>query len=309
MKDDIDIILKKETENDERYDWKSVKIDKNGNVTLMELCPDNVKKVEAMLRYNSAYAQFSLEDNKLEDLFKEIEPELKSIKQDREKIIANDKKYKYSSTHYIKIFKYLYDNKKTTELRKYYTDLIYIILRKINSENRTRVSLKEIDTISDEIFKKFGKDKINAFVKALKYPCKNVESSEQEYELIKIISDKYENDDKTGKNNFSLATKFCHFFSFYLFNEGKYRDGFSIYDRVVKENLKYYYDYYVKTKKPAASIKKPYDADKKNNEYTLVDIYKNYQSNIDEILSSLDDKISRNGFDHIVWYTNKGQSK
>lgn len=289
MKDSIDELLNKETEIDERYALKTIK----ENNLLMELSLDNVKKVEAMLRYNSFYVQFNYENLKPGELFNRVKPILDNINDNRAEI-RKDKKndtkgYEFSSTIYIKVFKYLYEN---NMLGDYYKTLIYIILRKVNSENRTRVSLNDIEKISENI----ANIKVIDFIELLKEPANN-KGKNCNYELIRIIGD-----NNYDKRYFSFATKFCHFFAFYFFDDGKYRDGFSIYDQVVKDNLKYYYDYYVKND-PDNLINKPYDGE--NKDIPLVEIYNNYQHIIDKILDSIPSKISRNGFDHIVWYTKK----
>lgn len=296
MSCDINKILEEELMISDEYKLKTFKED---NVNFIELSKENVKKVEAMLRYNSSYNQFNSDETLTKELCDEIKEELDKLIADPNKKNRKDKQYKFTSTHYIKFLKYLYLDKNVDkdikkEADKYYNTLIYIILRKINSENKTRASLSEIDNIVVNLCKIYD---FTSLIEELKEPAKVQDHFKRSYKLIEIISSNYKKDKE--RHNLSLATKFCHFLAFNLFSEGNYRDAYSIYDKVVKDNLGYYYKHYMKENEDTLC--------NLNKDGNLVKLYQNYQFIIDKILDKIDHIISRNGFDHIVWYTNKGR--
>ena len=107
---------------------------------------------------------------------------------------------------------------------------------------------------------------------------------------------------KKGRQNVSFASKFCHYSCFYIFDGEEAQDNFSIYDRVVANALPLYLDYYEKKlldeKIDLKKIKK--EIKKKN--------YREYSKAIDAIIKASGSNISRNGFDHLVWYYSKGKS-
>ena len=96
---------------------------------------------------------------------------------------------------------------------------------------------------------------------------------------------------KRSRRNISFASKFCHYSCFYLFKGNEAQDNFSIYDSVVAKALPKYLDYY-----------------RLNNEFNIKDKdYRNYSEAIDAIIEASKFQISRNGFDHLVWYYFKGK--
>lgn len=125
------------------------------------------------------------------------------------------------------------------------------------------------------------------FVDLLKNPGK-------EYKMISLLSAPTivpkEDTRHKQRQNYSFATKFCHYTSFYLFEGESEQDNFSIYDYVVKSALPYYaqkYDIAFKTKD--------------------VKVYPKYIGIIDDIIKASKSGISRNGFDHLLWYYFKGR--
>lgn len=115
----------------------------------------------------------------------------------------------------------------------------------------------------------------------------------KEYKLLNYIqTPQY----KGEKNHFSFATKFCHYVSLIMFEGTEFEDNYSIYDNVLKKSLCKY-------------IKR----------YLILDIeedlfkndYKKYIGYIDSIRNKVEalygKKISRNGFDHLLWYYHKGR--
>lgn len=88
--------------------------------------------------------------------------------------------------------------------------------------------------------------------------------------------------------NLSFASKFCHYACFYLFEGLPEQDNYSIYDNVIKKVLQKYVNYY---HLPTRDL----------------DNYREYQETIDEIIAQSKSHISRNGFDHLLWYYFKGR--
>lgn len=105
-----------------------------------------------------------------------------------------------------------------------------------------------------------------------------------------------------GRYTFSFASKFCTYVSRYLYNSDKY----SIYDTVLCNALPYYAWVY---------LGEVYIAKKKSiiNKFGMKNNgdYKGYKDLIDRIrkksMNEIGYKISREGFDSIVWYYFKGE--
>ena len=125
----------------------------------------------------------------------------------------------------------------------------------------------------------FGKEEL---VECLKNPTHN------DMALIREISKKTIEGPK-GRQNLSFASKFCHYACFYIFEGTVYQDNYSIYDGVLKKVIPLYLKYY--------GIK---------HNYNLSD-YKEYMKAVDSIRNASGIEISRNGFDHLLWYYHKGR--
>ena len=109
--------------------------------------------------------------------------------------------------------------------------------------------------------------------------------------------------------NLSFASKFCHYASYY-FLEGNERDRYSIFDNVVGKVL----PCYLEQLNEGRRFDRYNEAVRLRNNFVNnggpnnpVD-YKLYHEGIGALLSK-DEKqgISRNGFDHLVWYFHKGR--
>ena len=279
--------------------------------TLVKLNQENVKKVECMLRYSPDYPQFfnfknSPSDDECERIVQEIREKMRISSSadtvDENKITT---KYDYSLIFYIFAFAIEIKEKKLDDML--YNCYIKTLLTKINFENHTRASHKEINEITCRICSRFSPNKL---LESLEEPYEKEDYSECKYELIRCIIEKT----SANKHHFSLGTKFCHFLNFYIYLETEYSNLFSIYDKIVSDNLPYYYNYYVtesnddlrqvigngdykysSTKLKGLNDKQVCDK--------IIEIYQNYQTIIDEIISKTG--ISRNGFDHVVWYSGK----
>ena len=106
--------------------------------------------------------------------------------------------------------------------------------------------------------------------------------------------------ENTVRINLSFATKFCAYTSMYLLK----RDLYSKYDNVVAENLHFYANAYLNRPMKCSAFK--------SNSRKLEDklkIYSLYSDVITSILEAVKKKIgeevTREEFDHIVWYCNK----
>ena len=127
---------------------------------------------------------------------------------------------------------------------------------------------------------------------------------ERGMDLIKFLSEKTPAaPGKKGRQNVSFASKFCHFSCFYIFKGEEAQDNFSIYDGVVANALPAYLDYYEqKLLDQKIDLKKIKKEIKNKN-------YEEYSRAIDAIIEASGSQISRNGFDHLVWYYFKGEPK
>lgn len=116
------------------------------------------------------------------------------------------------------------------------------------------------------------------------------------------LTDKIKAKKKDGhRYNLSFATKFCSYASIHL-NLG---DLYSKYDGVVSRFLPTYSEIYLneKTAKGHFLVKQ-----NKRNLDDILNLYATYSDCINSILNVLekdDIKISRNEFDHIIWYCSK----
>lgn len=89
-----------------------------------------------------------------------------------------------------------------------------------------------------------------------------------------------------ARENVSFAAKFCHYYCFHVFAGTAEADNFSIWDNEVANILPLYLKY----------RNLPVPEDMRN--------YRDYSDSIDELRK--DTGISRNGFDHLLWYFHKG---
>lgn len=175
----------------------------------------------------------------------------------------------------------LCNNKEITD--EYYRKVITKAVEAVDKDNTTHLNADKVGRtqISDRL--------CNIHREDLKEYLANPVGTN--YELIKIISD-ITTDTKKPRRNISFASKFCHYAAFYLFDGQEQQDNFSIYDEVLrKAMIKKYIPFY------------EIDADmslitgeKKAEGYIA------YQNAVDAVIKKAGNKISRNGFDHLVWY-------
>ena len=186
-----------------------------------------------------------------------------------------------SSSYWLEQLKKLINNDKIVYS---YEQIINNIIKAIDNENSTHLNSDNIGR--ESVKKRILNISINDLVNYLKYPG-------NEYKLISIIQTPQVEGEK---NHLSFATKFCHYCSISLFKGEKYEDNYSIYDNVIKTSLPLYIKRYLNIDVDV----KEYDND-----------YLKYISYIDMIRKQAskeyDKIISRNGFDHLIWYYHKGK--
>lgn len=190
------------------------------------------------------------------------------------------KSYKGSSAYWIDKFNKL--NKQSSEIE--YKTVVLNIVSAIDRENRTHLNADGvgINQITERICE-ISKSELIGFLK-------NPEL--HDYKLIKIISKetKPQDDQKyKSRKNFSFATKFCHFMAMHLFSGKPEGDNFPIYDSIVNNYINKY------LKVPCGSYKKlTFNSNNYCNFIECIDKLRKDESNKNEI--------SRNGFDHLIWF-------
>ncbi|MCQ2353064.1 MAG: hypothetical protein MJ033_06265 [Victivallaceae bacterium] len=151
---------------------------------------------------------------------------------------------------------------------------------------------------------KVGRREMSSRIRNWDGLLESLENRKSGFKLIDHLSEPThpEESGRRSRRNISFASKFCHFSCFYIFNKGEdAQDNFSIYDGVVAKALPAYLDYY----KEKLLVKK---IDLKTVKKKIKDKdYEGYSNAIDDIIEASGSKISRNGFDHLVWYYFKGK--
>ena len=153
--------------------------------------------------------------------------------------------------------------------------IIQEAVKTVNKTNHTRMSGKDQSVIVRRI-NGFGKENVE---KSLK---------NSDLDLYNEIARRTEKPEGSGKRNTVFASKFCHYACLWFFEGKKEADNYSIMDSVVKEILPEYAKAY------------EIECDEKK-----LDDYQYYRSIVDKIIKASGSKISRNGFDHLLWYCNK----
>lgn len=135
----------------------------------------------------------------------------------------------------------------------------------INKQNSTRLSAIEMDAIANHIYDK--SESLEGLRELLLNP---------DYPLVSSIRGLRETNEHV-RNNYSFATKFCHYSCYYLFEDDELRDLYPIYDRVIKDYIK----------------EKHGQLNRNLNDYA------SYVGCIRTIVDGTG--ISMNGFDHLIW--------
>ena len=155
------------------------------------------------------------------------------------------------------------------------------VVRFIDKENTTHLNADNVgrDEMRDRIVA--CKDNLINYLK---------DPNGTDLKLIRLLSEKTPALNKP-RCNLSFASKFCHYVCRYMFEGQPEQDNFSIYDSIVKNALPIYCELY---------------GLKKRSQKALGD-YAVYRETVDQIIKESGGKISRNGFDHLVWYFFKGR--
>ena len=190
-------------------------------------------------------------------------------------------KYVGSSSYWLRQLKEVIECKKIKSSQGYvYSEIIKNLIIAIDNENSTHLNSDGCGrvAVTNRILK--VKNKLKEYL------------GKPNYKLIDIIGSPTEIGEK---NHFSFATKFCHYSCLYLFKGKKEEDNFSVYDSVVRDALPKY-------------IKRYLNEDVKVSEYE--NNYYEFIKYIDKIRQKAKQeygkKISRRGFDHLIWYYHKG---
>lgn len=187
-------------------------------------------------------------------------------------------KYGGSSAYWMSQLRNVLIKNKTSEYS--YKEIIKYAVAAVDRENSTHLNADNCGR--EEITERICRLKRQELLSCLKDPAyKNMK-------LIRLISRRTSAEER-ARENLSFASKFCHYACFYIFEGTKYQDNYSIYDNILKSVLPKYLDYY--------SIGEDYDL---NN-------YSDYRRAVDDIRNASRTEISRNGFDHLLWYYHKGR--
>ncbi len=233
---------------------------------LVELSIENVALVSAMIQNDSDYSRSS---------DKSARP--------------NNKGYKGSTAYWMCQLKTALLTK-SSDLNKIIEDAV----KAVDRENSTHLNADGIgiDVLTKRIF-----DKRKTLINELKDRKKG-------FKLIEYLAertDKRTSISKDGKvyyprENYSFATKFCHYACIHFFEkeDNEFQDNYSIYDNIVAEAL----PSYLQSRKITKKNGKPYT----KGDYSSANQYELYSNLIDELRQS---QISRSGFDHLLWYFHK----
>lgn len=165
-----------------------------------------------------------------------------------------------------------------------WTEVVKEVVCSIDRENSTHLNADGVGR--DEITKRIVSNK-DDLIEMLK--------DKDNLELLNLIQRETtpEDDKHHSRINTSFASKFCHYACLYLFEGQPEQDNYSIYDNVIREVLPLY------ALKYGVTVGNLRD-------------YIEYSRVIDAIRSTVSKEtgyeLSRNGFDHLLWYFHKGRN-
>lgn len=216
---------------------------------------------------------------KVEAMIRNDSSYLQSTNKGAQMIIGKNGKVKYggSSAYWMTMLKEALLSKK--KLAYPYEQIIEHAVEAVDRENSTHLNADLVGRT--EIVKRICSLSRSELLKCLRDP------EESELKLFRIIAQKTSAERK-ARTNPSFASKFCHYACFYVFEGTEYQDNYMIYDSILKRVLPRYLEYY--------GLRK----------YDLSD-YAQYRKAVDAIRKASGVEISRNGFDHLLWYYHKGR--
>lgn len=214
------------------------------------------------------------------------------IKNDSDYIVMYDTSVEKSGAYWLAELKKVYETEKSGgQTKEDIKKIIKNAVEALDKENSTHLNSDGVgrEQITDRIYSVYEKGKL---FELLQKPGK-------EYELFHFIEEKTapnpKDKNKHARVNTSFASKFCHYAAFFIFEGKKEQDNYSIWDSVLRNTIPIYLDYY--------KIDFKYNSKSKD--------YVEYQEVIDLIREKAKkdtgDEISRNGFDHLLWYYYKGR--
>ncbi len=161
-----------------------------------------------------------------------------------------------------------------------YAELIKGAVESVDRENSTHLNADRCgrQEIEDRLCQ-FSQDEL---LRCLREP---------EYDDFKLIREiaRITSAPVRPRKNLSFASKFCHYACFYIFEGTEWQDNYSIWDSILRTVLPEYLGYF--------GIEEDYDLGN----------YRDYRNAIDAVRAAAPEKISRNGFDHLLWYYHKGR--
>ncbi len=303
----------------------NLKLDRDDDDILVKLTRRNVEMVEAMIKENSSYALTLNDEEGVRPESKFLEYLKKFVKSADENALIDKKDAEAfcgSTKWWVEQLKECKD-----EETEYFKILIAGLIHNIDRTNSTHLNAR---TKNEETGETQGRKQIYKIITDEVETIKELKSmlEDENKPLIEIIAKK---DYKTGKFNLSFATKFCHYLSWYLYENKNNKNNedqnmYSIYDGVIAEALPLYIKSYELTD-DIKNIKKisfpdnnqqienflknpPFKKDNKG----ISDFYSVYTKIIDKIIEVGCEKdkeekiITRRDFDHLVWYSNKGKT-
>lgn len=235
-------------------------VDKNGiKQEIVDLTIENVAKVEAMIRNDSAYN--------------------KSVQEEAHPVYDKNGKEKYGGSSAFWMTQLRKALNSEGDLFCSYEGIISGAVASVDRENSTHLN-------ADGCGRKEITDRICALSRDELKMCL-MDPEYEDMKLIRIISARTKAE--KGRVNISFASKFCHYACFYVFEKTEFQDNYSIYDTILRTVLPKYIKFY--------DIKGGYK----------LDDYGQYRRVVDLIRESCGVEISRNGFDHLLWYYHKGR--
>lgn len=238
----------------------------------------NGKKLAKLTRENVAIIEAMIQNDSAYLRSSDVEAEPKENKK-------GDKTYGGSSAYWMTQLKsILIDSGSNGECKYEYEEIIKGAVESVDRENSTHLNADKCGR--QEITKRICDFDRKELIKCLKNP---------DYGNMKLFNE-ISKETSAGRRNSSFASKFCHYACFYVFEGTEYQDNYSIYDGILKKVLPWYCDYF-------HINKTQYDFDK----------YEDFRKAVDAVRNASEEKtrveISRNGFDHLLWYYHKGRLK
>ncbi|MBP0967439.1 MAG: hypothetical protein J5722_07385, partial [Oscillospiraceae bacterium] len=273
-------LIEKEQKMKEEFLFTKIEIPNEGDANnpwrFPELTPRNVALAEAMIDNDSAY------------------------RRSRDKNAEQKGKYSGSTAYWMHQLKDYYEGK--TE--RTFEAIIEGAVKAVDSENSTHLSSDGVGLkqITKRIIARYSENK-----EKLKSDLATRKSVKDLFCKISEITDVKEANRKNPEKkynprvNISFASKFCHYACFYLFEGKPEQDNFPIFDSVLSKAIQVYSWYFL-----GKSVNMEFEREKVD---TVWKVYEAYCQTIDDIRNNHKEKISRNGFDHILWYYFKGRDK